>query len=37
MTATEICALLSLIVLDGLTYWAGYPGGLIDGRIEGID
>ena len=37
MTATQICALLVLIVLVGLTYWAGYRGGLIDGRIEGID
>ena len=37
MTATQICALLILIVLVGLTYWAGYRGGLIDGRIEGID
>lgn len=37
MTATQICALIVLIVLVGLTYWAGYRGGLIDGRIEGID
>ena len=37
MTTTQICALLILIVLVGLTYWAGYRGGLIDGRIEGID
>jgi len=37
MTTIQICALIVLIVLAGLTYWAGYRGGLIDGRIEGID
>lgn len=37
MTAIQICALIVLILLVGLTYWAGYRGGLIDGRIEGID
>ncbi|MGG7557755.1 hypothetical protein [Pseudomonas sp. ES3] len=37
MTTTQICALIALIVLVGLTYWAGYRGGLNDGRIEGID
>ena len=37
MTAIQICALIVLIVLVGLTYLAGYRGGLIDGRIEGID
>lgn len=37
MTAIQICALIVLIVLVGLTYWAGYRGGLIDGRIEGVD
>jgi len=37
MTATHICALIVLVVLVGLTYWAGYRGGLIDGRLEGID
>lgn len=37
MTAIQIFALIVLIVLIGLTYWAGYRGGLIDGRIEGID
>lgn len=37
MTTIQICALIALIVLVGLTYWAGYRGGLIDGRIEGID
>lgn len=37
MTIIQICALIALIVFVGLTYWAGYRGGLIDGRIEGID
>lgn len=37
MTAIQICALIVLILLVGLTYWAGYRGGLIDGRLEGID
>jgi len=37
MTTTQICALIVLILLVGLTYWAGYRGGLIDGRLEGID
>ena len=37
MTAIQICALFVLVLLVGLTYWAGYRGGLIDGRIEGID
>ncbi|CAN7644432.1 hypothetical protein [Pseudomonas sp. LjRoot263] len=37
MTAIQTCALIVLIVLVGLTYWAGYRGGLNDGRIEGID
>jgi hypothetical protein len=37
MTTIQVCALIVLIVLIGLTYWAGYRGGLIDGRIEGID
>lgn len=37
MTAIQIGALIVLIVLVGLTYWAGYRGGLIDGRIEGIE
>lgn len=37
MTAIQICALIVLIGLVGLTYWAGYHGGLNDGRIEGID
>ncbi|MGO4310043.1 hypothetical protein AB4Z35_09260 [Pseudomonas sp. KB_15] len=37
MTAIQICALIVLILLIALTYWAGYRGGLIDGRVEGID
>jgi len=37
MTAIQICALIVLIILFGLTYWAGYRGGLIDGRLDGID
>jgi hypothetical protein len=37
MTTIQIYALITLILLIGLTYWAGYRGGLIDGRIEGID
>ena len=37
MTTVQICALIVLIALVGLTYWAGYRGGLIDGRLEGID
>ncbi|QZA96243.1 hypothetical protein K3369_21145 [Pseudomonas mandelii] len=37
MTTIQICALIVLIVLVGLTYWAGYRGGLNDCRIEGID
>lgn len=37
MTTIQICALIVLIVLVGLTYWTGYRGGLNDGRIEGID
>lgn len=37
MTAIQICALIVLIVLVGLTYWTGYRGGLIDGHIKGIE
>jgi len=37
MTAIQICALIVLILLVGLTYWAGYRGGLIDGRVEGAE
>ena len=37
MTTIQICALIILIALVGLTYWAGYRGGLIDGRLAGFD
>ncbi|KPA87261.1 hypothetical protein PF66_06171 [Pseudomonas asplenii] len=41
MTTTQICALIIAILFIGLTYWAGYRSGLLDGRaagqIEGID
>ena len=37
MTAIQICALIVFILLVALTYWTGYRGGLIDGRIVGID
>ena len=37
MTAIQICALIGLIIGAALLYWAGYRGGMIDGRIEGID
>lgn len=37
MTAIQICALIVLTIFIGLTYWAGYRGGLIDGRLDGID
>ncbi|WP_332846360.1 hypothetical protein [Pseudomonas lactucae] len=37
MTTIQICALIVLIVLVGITYLAGYRGGLNDGCIEGID
>jgi hypothetical protein len=37
MTAIQICLLIGLIIGAALLYWTGYRGGLIDGRIEGID
>lgn len=37
MTAIQICALISIIFAAATLYWVGYRGGLIDGRIEGID
>ncbi|MEB0223561.1 hypothetical protein [Pseudomonas sp. 10S4] len=37
MTAIQICALIALTLLAGLTYWTGYRGGLINGRTEGIE
>lgn len=37
MTAIQIFALISIILAAAILYWVGYRGGLIDGRIEGID
>ena len=37
MTAIEICALITIVIALAILYWVGYRGGLIDGRIEGID
>jgi hypothetical protein len=37
MTPIQICALIGLIIGAALIYWTGYRGGLIDGRIEGIE
>jgi len=37
MTAIQICAFISIIFAAAILYWVGYRGGLIDGRIEGID
>lgn len=37
MTTIQVCAMIALIILVGLTYWAGYRGGLIDGRIVGVE
>jgi len=37
MTAIQICALISIIFAAAILYWVGYRGGLIDGRIEGIN
>lgn len=37
MTAIQIYALISIVIAAALLYWVGYRGGLIDGRIEGID
>ena len=37
MTAIQICALISIIFAAAILYWVGYRGGLIDGRIKGID
>ncbi|UZD97375.1 hypothetical protein LOY64_10355 [Pseudomonas corrugata] len=37
MTAIQICALIGLIIGAALIYWTGYRGGLIDGRVEGIE
>lgn len=37
MTAIQICALISITFAAAILYWVGYRGGLIDGRIKGID
>jgi hypothetical protein len=37
MTAIQMCALIGLIIGAALLYWTGYRGGLINGRIEGVD
>ena len=37
MTAIEICALITIIIALAILYWVGYRGGLIDGRVEGIE
>jgi len=37
MTAIQIFALFGLIIAAVLIFWAGYRGGLIDGRVEGVD
>ncbi|MGH8351581.1 MAG: hypothetical protein ACRES5_34285 [Pseudomonas sp.] len=34
LTAIQICTLIALFAFIGITYWAGYRGGLIDGRTE---
>lgn len=37
LTTVQICALIALFLFIGITYWAGYRGGLIDGQKEGYD
>lgn len=37
LTTVQICALTALFLSIGITYWAGYRGGLIDGQKEGYD
>ncbi|MDI3204999.1 hypothetical protein [Pseudomonas shahriarae] len=37
MTAIEICALITIVIALAILYWVGYRGGLIDGRVEGIE
>ncbi|NNA66189.1 hypothetical protein [Pseudomonas gessardii] len=37
MTAIEICALIVTVIALAILYWTGYRGGLIDGRVEGIE
>lgn len=36
-TTLQIIVLIALILSAALLYWTGYRGGLIDGRVEGID
>lgn len=35
MTATQICALISIMIGAALLYWVGYRNGMVDGRYEG--
>ena len=37
MTAIQICVLISLITAAAILYWAGYRGGLTDGKNDGYD
>jgi hypothetical protein len=37
LTAYQICALIILFIFIGITYWAGYRGGLIDGQKGGYE
>ena len=37
MTAIQICALIISVIALAIFYWTGYRGGLIDGRVEGIE
>lgn len=37
MTVIQICVLIGLIIGSVLLCWIGYRGGLIDGRVEGVD
>lgn len=37
LTTVQICALIALFLFIGITYWAGYRGGLVDGQKEGYD
>lgn len=37
MTAIQICVLISLITAAAILYWAGYRGGLTDGKNDGYE
>ena len=37
LTTVQTYALIALFIFIGVTYWAGYRGGLIDGQKEGYD